>query len=100
MLRTKLLVSFATASFFAIVLSSCGGGVAVENPHTQSTPEKSAQASAAPATTAGKTEVAIDNFTFTPQTLTVAAGTKGTWTNHDDVPHTVKSTAKMFLSGT
>jgi plastocyanin len=100
MLRTKLLVSFAAASFFAIVLSSCGGGAAVENPHTQSTSEKSAQASAAPSTTAGKTDVAIDNFTFTPQTLTVAVGTKVTWINHDDVPHTVKSTEKKFLSGT
>ena len=30
----------------------------------------------------------------------MAAGTKVTWINHDDVPHTVKSTEKKFLSGT
>src|SRR5437763_1784746 len=38
------------------------------------------------------TPVAIDNFTFSPSTLTINAGTRVTWTNHDDVPHTVTST--------
>jgi len=31
--------------------------------------------------------VSIDNFTFTPQTLTVKAGTTVTFTNKDDIPH-------------
>jgi plastocyanin len=43
-------------------------------------------------------QVAIDNFTFTPQTLTVPAGTKVTWINHDDVPHTVTDTEMRFRS--
>jgi plastocyanin len=42
--------------------------------------------------------VKIDNFSFTPQTLTVHAGTKVTWINKDDVPHTVTSTDKQFKS--
>jgi plastocyanin len=33
------------------------------------------------------TAVSIDNFTFTPQTLTVKAGTTVTWANKDDIPH-------------
>jgi len=37
-------------------------------------------------------EVKIDNFSFAPATLTVAAGTTVTWTNRDDIPHTVVST--------
>jgi len=36
-------------------------------------------------------EVKIDNFSFTPPTLTVKAGTQITWTNADDIPHTVVS---------
>jgi len=44
------------------------------------------------------TEVHIDNFTFAPGVLTVAAGTRVTWTNRDDMPHTVTSTKKAFAS--
>jgi plastocyanin len=40
---------------------------------------------------AASAEVKIDNFTFGPATLTVAAGTTVTWTNRDDIPHTVVS---------
>ena len=42
--------------------------------------------------------VKIDNFTFGPAELTVTAGTTLTWTNHDDSPHTVVSTDKVFKS--
>ena len=40
-------------------------------------------------------QVKIDNFTFSPQQLTVKAGTTVTWTNDDDIPHTVTSPAKF-----
>src|SRR5262245_8216206 len=42
--------------------------------------------------------VKIDNFTFGPAELTVTAGTTLTWTNRDDIPHTVVSTDKVFKS--
>jgi plastocyanin len=35
--------------------------------------------------------VKIGNFTFGPQELKVKAGTTVTWTNEDDIPHTVVS---------
>jgi plastocyanin len=45
-------------------------------------------------------EVKIDNFSFGPVTLTVPVGTAVTWTNRDDIPHTVVSTddPKAFKS--
>ncbi len=43
-------------------------------------------------------EVKIDNFSFGPQTITVPVGTTVTWTNHDDIPHTVVSTDGVFKS--
>ena len=44
------------------------------------------------------TEVTIDNFSFGPGTLTVPVGTTVTWTNRDDIPHTVVSTEGVFKS--
>jgi plastocyanin len=40
--------------------------------------------------------VSIDNFTFTPQTLTVKAGTTVTWNNKDDIPHGIASDDNAF----
>ena len=43
-------------------------------------------------------EVKIDNFSFALGTLTVAVGTTVTWTNPNDIPHTVVSTDGVFKS--
>ncbi len=43
-------------------------------------------------------EVTIDNFSFGPQTVTVPVGATVTWTNRDDIPHTVVSTDGVFKS--
>lgn len=49
---------------------------------------------------AAANQVVIENFSFVPATLTVKAGTKVTWINRDDVPHTVNENDKRFKSGT
>jgi|SRR5579859_432782 len=45
-------------------------------------------------------EVKIDNFSFGPAALTVSVGSTVTWTNRDDIPHTVVSAddPKVFKS--
>ena len=47
---------------------------------------------------AANAEVKIDNFSFGPRELTVAVGTTVTWTNRDDIPHTVVSPDGVFKS--
>ena len=47
---------------------------------------------------AAEIHVTIDNFTFTPQQITVKQGDTVIWTNHDDIPHTATSTTKAFAS--
>ena len=44
----------------------------------------------------GPNEIGIDNFSFTPPTLTVKAGTKVTWINNDDVPHLIVNVQSKF----
>jgi len=42
--------------------------------------------------------VVIDNFSYSPMVLTVAAGSTVTWTNRDDIPHTVRAIDGSFHS--
>ncbi len=42
--------------------------------------------------------VKIDNFSFSPRTLTVPAGATVTWINQDEAPHNVADVDKKFKS--
>ena len=67
--------------FLALILA----GAVVALPHGSSVKA---------ADTAEAVEIKIDNFSFAPQTITVPVGTQVTWTNQDDIPHTVVSDDK------
>ena len=43
-------------------------------------------------------KVTVDNFAFTPQSLTVKPGTKVTFVNHDDIPHSIVCVALKMRS--
>jgi len=66
------------------------------------TPSRAAQIEAPmPMTRVAKVEgpqVTIDNFAFNPATLTIPAGTTVTWTNQDDMLHTVTAANRLFSS--
>ena len=76
-LRFSLLALIAFAAF---AVSSSAGKATAANP--------------APS----PVDVKIDNFSFAPQSITVPAGTKVTWKNRDEIPHTVVSTEGVFKS--
>jgi plastocyanin len=46
----------------------------------------------------GGPRLTVENFNFTPADITVAAGTTITWTNNDDVEHTVTASDNSFGS--
>jgi plastocyanin len=77
------------------LLIGCGGGSDVGSAMESSVGSQSSDRAQAPV------QVVIDNFTFKPAEITIPAGTKVTWINHDDVPHTATSSAKprQFDSG-
>ena len=80
------------------LLAGCGGqsGGAINPGEKPGSPAETMDSKAAPV------QIRIDNFTFQPAEVTIPAGTKVTWVNHDDVPHTATSSAKprQFDSGT
>jgi plastocyanin len=44
---------------------------------------------AAASQSATDAKISIDNFTFSPTKLVISKGTEVTWTNKDDIPHTI-----------
>lgn len=53
---------------------------------------------AAAAPSVPTTDINITKFAFVPKEITISPGTKITWTNHDETPHTVTSNDKSFAS--
>jgi plastocyanin len=70
--------AIAAALLGAVVGSAMAGGILIARAQTPAA------------------AVSIDNFTFTPQSLTVKAGTTVTWTNKDDIPHGIASQTNAF----
>jgi plastocyanin len=75
--KSLWIAGMATAVTVALGLLLAG------SPHAAANAQQAAPATA---------EVKIDNFSFGPATVRVAVGTTVTWTNRDDIPHTVVST--------
>ena len=55
--------------------------------------------SLSPAAPPDFTQIVIEDFMFTPNSLTVKAGSSVTWVNEDDEPHSVVSDTGSFRSG-
>ena len=74
----------------AMVCLALGGAAALAQQTEQAAPQQVAATNEA--------EIAIQNFKFLPETLTVKAGTAVTWANRDEEPHNVVSLDRVFRS--
>ena len=89
-MRIKFLIAPATVAVVvaavAVALANHGG---------------SSSAAPTPATVSGaRAVVKIKNYAFAPQTLTVKAGTRVTWTNDDSTAHTATADQGSADTGT
>jgi plastocyanin len=94
-LMRRVLVLILLMGPMVVMLPGCGGSAEGTIPGGGDTAANAPPGEGAvrPASAEPK-QISIDNFRYVPDTLTVPGGTKVTWTNHDDMPHTVTSTAK------
>ena len=74
------------------------GSVGVASLLAVALPDLTAAGEAAVAVAASASTVKIDNFAFTPATLTVTAGTTVTWKIEDDSPHRIGDKNGTFKS--
>lgn len=78
----------------ALTLAACGGDDDDDGGGGGSASTTEQTDTGAPPADAGGDAVAVDipDISFEPKNVTVEAGTTVTWTNSDDVPHTVTKT--------
>ena len=69
-------------------------GEAAARAHAATVPQAAAGSVAG---ASGSSEVTIDNFAFNPKIISIAAGSKLSWRNRDDVPHKIQSADNRFV---
>src|SRR6266513_1907460 len=98
--RSRLLF-LLVAQMAVLAAAGCGssssGGAASSSASTTAATAAVPTSGGSAAVTGGST-VEINNFMFTPMTLTVSVGTTVTWKFDDSTPHTVAADDKSFIS--
>lgn len=80
-----------------LIVAACGGPSPTTSTSTPTAvPTTAPIATSTTAPTSGGNNVSIASFAFSPQSLTVTAGTKVTWTNKDSTTHTVTADGGAF----
>ncbi len=94
-LHGKVAPSLIIGVLAVLILAGCGAAASGSGAKSATSPPAAGGGSGT-----GGGSVAIHNFAFTPQILTVKVGTTVTWTNNDSAPHTVTSASSMSTSAT
>lgn len=100
-LHIKILL-FAAMLAAVITLAGCTSSPPTMNGsdmHTAKHNDDKQTTQSVPQAENGEVIVVIQDFVFKPAELTVSAGTKVTWINKDEAPHTATSVDKKFNSG-
>lgn len=90
------LYKFLLVGLVAVLILFLGCTQQTQSPSSLSQPTSASNATSNANTVSQA--VIIKDFQFSPDALTVVAGTKVTWTNKDSVPHTVTGKSGNFDS--
>ena len=85
--RTPVLLVVLAASLM-LVLAACSGGASATPTTAAATPTSAPASGGGDGGAGGGQTVSLENFAFSPTTLTVPVGTKVTFTNNDSTKHT------------
>jgi plastocyanin len=91
----RMMMPMLLMGLLGVLLPGCGSGTGgTESGNEGATATAPASGVSGATGDSESKQISIVNFKYVPDTLTVPAGTKVTWTNQDDMPHTVTSTIK------
>lgn len=105
--KTPLIVKYRLWPLWLLLMVLLGTTFLVacdraSTPSSSTSPSSAGTPSSTPSTSAKKVQVKVieqnGQYTFTPAKLTIAKGTKVTWTNASDAPHTVTSDTNAFAT--
>ncbi len=94
MTKTRSFIRVGVLVLALAALAGCGSSSDSSATHSSS------HTSTAAAVKSGPAQVSISDYSFHPATITVAPGTRVTFSNHDQTAHTATSTQTAFDTGT
>jgi len=100
--KSKAAGMVAIFSVMAIVFTACTSSAdrSAETPgNGKDGPTFKSSTGGAEQREGNEVQIVIENFAFVPSEITIAVGTKITWINKDEAPHTATSTDKKFNTG-
>jgi plastocyanin len=100
--QIKIIFFAAALGTFAVVLDGCTNVTPTANggdTHAAKHIDEKQTIQPDQQTANGEVVVVIQDFVFKPAELTVSPGTRVTWINKDEAPHTATSVDKKFNSG-
>jgi len=99
--RIKITVFAAIFAMMFLAFVGCNRQPTVHGNNGHAAKAATEKPSGQPEEQAANSEVVvtIEDFVFKPAELTVSPGTKVTWVNKDEAPHTATSVDKKFNSG-
>jgi plastocyanin len=84
----------------ALALTAALAGCGSSQTSASSGPSGQTGATASPPSSAGAVKISIRGYAYQPVALSVAAGTRVTFTNHDATAHTATASTPAFDTGT
>jgi len=99
--RPVTILCLIAAIAVSVLLAGCaaGDGDATGGTHKAIIPLDKTPPASETATAKNEVRIEIQDFVFKPAEITIPPGTKVTWINKDEAPHTATSVDKKFNSG-
>lgn len=94
-----MLVTFVAVAIIFAACTNIGDPLAPDQRQNGGQPTSATAGNSVDRPGPNEVQIIIENFAFVPSEIAISPGTKVTWINKDEAPHTATSTDKKFNSG-